>query len=114
MKGIIDAGAVRAPAIFARRPRVWSCGTRCSLDGKQKWLCGLAAPRHDRGRSWPNAPEWTRTTNLQRTMQLNCFGPVKLILRLLPGLRERRSGQIVNVSTIGVQTNAPKSGVRGK
>jgi NAD(P)-dependent dehydrogenase (short-subunit alcohol dehydrogenase family) len=42
-------------------------------------------------------------------MQLNYFGPVKLILGLLPDMRERRSGQIVNVSTIGVQTNAPKT-----
>ena len=41
-------------------------------------------------------------------MQLNYFGPVRLILRRLPDMRARRSGQIVNVSTLGVQTNAPK------
>lgn len=41
-------------------------------------------------------------------MQLNYFGPVKLILGLLGDMRERRSGQIVNVSTLGVQTNAPR------
>ncbi|HME04350.1 MAG TPA: hypothetical protein VKG38_15120 [Solirubrobacteraceae bacterium] len=41
-------------------------------------------------------------------MQLNYFGPIKLILGLLPDVRERRIGQIVNVSTLGVQTNAPK------
>jgi short-subunit dehydrogenase len=41
-------------------------------------------------------------------MQLNYFGPVTLILRLLADMRARRSGKIVNVSTLGVQTNAPK------
>jgi len=41
-------------------------------------------------------------------MQLNYFGLVELILRLLPDMRARRSGQIVIVSTLGVQTNAPK------
>jgi NAD(P)-dependent dehydrogenase (short-subunit alcohol dehydrogenase family) len=41
-------------------------------------------------------------------MQLNYFGPVRLILRLLPVMRQRRSGQIINVSSIGVQTNMPR------
>src|SRR3954469_7741674 len=41
-------------------------------------------------------------------MQLNYFGAVRLILKLLPVMRERRSGQIVNVSSIGVQTNTPR------
>jgi len=41
-------------------------------------------------------------------MQLNYFGPVKLILDLLPGMRERGAGHIVNVSTIGLQTNTPR------
>ena len=33
---------------------------------------------------------------------------MKLILKLLPAMRERRSGQLVNVSSIGVQTNTPR------
>jgi short-subunit dehydrogenase len=41
-------------------------------------------------------------------MQLNYFGPVRAILRLLPTMRARRSGQIINVSSIGVQTNMPR------
>src|SRR5688572_30684410 len=46
--------------------------------------------------------------DFERTIELNYLGPVKLILKLLPGMRERRSGQIVNVSTMGVQTNVPR------
>ena len=51
---------------------------------------------------------YDRFHDYQRTMQLNYFGPVKLILDLLPGMRERGSGHIVNVSTIGLQTNTPR------
>jgi short-subunit dehydrogenase len=41
-------------------------------------------------------------------MQLNYFGAVRLILRLLPQMRERKSGHIINISSIGVQTNTPR------
>jgi short-subunit dehydrogenase len=41
-------------------------------------------------------------------MSLNYFGSLKLILGLLPAMRERKGGQIVNISSIGVQTNAPR------
>jgi NAD(P)-dependent dehydrogenase (short-subunit alcohol dehydrogenase family) len=51
---------------------------------------------------------YDRPHDFQRTMELNYFGPVKLILRLLPGMRERRRGHIVNVSSMGVQTNVPR------
>ena len=41
-------------------------------------------------------------------MQLNYFAAIKLILRLLPAMREQRHGQIVNVSTAGVQMRTPR------
>jgi short-subunit dehydrogenase len=49
-----------------------------------------------------------RFHDYQRTMQLNYFAPVKLILVLLPVMRERGTGHIVNVSTIGLQMNTPR------
>jgi NAD(P)-dependent dehydrogenase (short-subunit alcohol dehydrogenase family) len=54
------------------------------------------------------ALSYDRFHDFERTMQLNYFGAVKLILKLLPVMRERRSGHIVNVSSIGVQTNTPR------
>jgi short-subunit dehydrogenase len=51
---------------------------------------------------------YDRFHDYQRTMQVNYFGPVKLILRLLPVMRERGSGHLINVSTIGLQTNTPR------
>jgi short-subunit dehydrogenase len=51
---------------------------------------------------------YDRFHDYQRTMQLNYFAPVKLILDLLPKMREQRSGHIINISTIGLQMNTPR------
>jgi NAD(P)-dependent dehydrogenase (short-subunit alcohol dehydrogenase family) len=54
------------------------------------------------------ALSYDRFHDFERTMQLNYFGAVKLIIGLLPRMRERGSGHIVNISSIGVQTNPPR------
>jgi NAD(P)-dependent dehydrogenase (short-subunit alcohol dehydrogenase family) len=54
------------------------------------------------------ALSYDRFHDYQRTMQLNYFGALKLILNLLPRMRERKSGHIINISSIGVQTNTPR------
>jgi len=51
---------------------------------------------------------YDRFHDYERTMQLNYFGALKLILAFLPGMRERKSGHVINVSSIGVQTNTPR------
>jgi NAD(P)-dependent dehydrogenase (short-subunit alcohol dehydrogenase family) len=51
---------------------------------------------------------YDRFHDYERTMQLNYFGALKLIMAFLPGMRDRKSGHIVNVSSIGVQTNTPR------
>jgi NAD(P)-dependent dehydrogenase (short-subunit alcohol dehydrogenase family) len=51
---------------------------------------------------------YDRFHDYQRTMQLNYFGALKLIIGFLPGMRERKSGHIINVSSIGAQTNTPR------
>ena len=51
---------------------------------------------------------YDRFHDYQRTMALNYFAPVKLMLALLPVMRERGDGHIVNVSTIGLQINTPR------
>ncbi|MCB0187400.1 MAG: SDR family NAD(P)-dependent oxidoreductase, partial [Caldilineaceae bacterium] len=47
-----------------------------------------------------------RLHDFQRTMNLNYFGPVQLLLGLLPGLVERR-GQIINISAVNVRLLPP-------
>jgi NAD(P)-dependent dehydrogenase (short-subunit alcohol dehydrogenase family) len=54
------------------------------------------------------ALSYDRFHDFERTMQLNYFGAIKLIIGLLPHMRERGSGHIVNVSSIGVQANPPR------
>jgi thioester reductase-like protein len=54
------------------------------------------------------ALSYDRFHDFERTIQLNYFGAVKLIIGLLPHMRKRGSGHIVNVSSIGVQTNPPR------
>ena len=51
---------------------------------------------------------YDRMHDFERTMALNYFAPVRLILGLLPHMTERRFGHIVNVSSIGVQANPPR------
>lgn len=49
-----------------------------------------------------------RFHDFERTMQLNYFGCLRLILRALPGMSARRTGQVINISSIGVLTNSPR------
>ncbi|MFL5883968.1 MAG: SDR family oxidoreductase [Thermoleophilaceae bacterium] len=51
---------------------------------------------------------YDRFHDYERTMQLNYFGALKLIMTFMPGMRERKRGHIINVSSIGVQTNTPR------
>jgi NAD(P)-dependent dehydrogenase (short-subunit alcohol dehydrogenase family) len=51
---------------------------------------------------------YDRFHDFERTVGLNYLSPVKLMLGLLPHMIERRSGHIVNVSSIGAQTNPPR------
>ncbi|MDJ0657502.1 MAG: SDR family oxidoreductase [Xanthomonadales bacterium] len=51
---------------------------------------------------------YDRFHDFERTMQLNYFGALRLIMRCLPHMEKRRSGQIVNISSIGVLSNAPR------
>jgi NAD(P)-dependent dehydrogenase (short-subunit alcohol dehydrogenase family) len=54
------------------------------------------------------ALSYDRFHDFERTIQLNYLGTIKLIMGLLPPMRERKSGLIVNVSSIGVQTSPPR------
>ncbi|MBX7219958.1 MAG: SDR family oxidoreductase [Blastocatellia bacterium] len=62
------------------------------------------------GRSIRRAVEesYDRFHDFQRTMQLNYFGAVRLIMALLPTMQERKSGHVINISSIGVQLNAAR------
>ncbi len=54
------------------------------------------------------AASYDRFHDFERTMQLNYFGSLRLIMGLLPGMAHRHRGHIINISSIGVLTNAPR------
>ncbi|BBF77337.1 SDR family NAD(P)-dependent oxidoreductase [Acinetobacter ursingii] len=49
-----------------------------------------------------------RFHDFERTMQLNYFGAVRLVLNVLPHMINRKGGQIINISSIGVLANATR------
>ncbi|MGN6576229.1 MAG: SDR family NAD(P)-dependent oxidoreductase [Nocardioides sp.] len=54
------------------------------------------------------ALSYDRMHDFERTMAINYFAPVRLMLGLLPGMVERGDGHVVNILTWGVQVKAPK------
>ncbi len=62
------------------------------------------------GRSIRRAIEssYDRFHDFERTMQLNYFGCLRVTMGLLPGMVAKKRGHIVNISSIGVLTNAPR------
>ena len=49
-----------------------------------------------------------RFHDFERTMQLNYFGAMRLIIGFLPKMIEQKRGHIINISSIGVLSNAPR------
>jgi NAD(P)-dependent dehydrogenase (short-subunit alcohol dehydrogenase family) len=62
------------------------------------------------GRSIRRAIEssYDRFHDYERTMQLNYFGCLRITMGLLPGMVAKKRGHVVNISSIGVLTNAPR------
>ena len=51
---------------------------------------------------------YDRMHDFERTMQVNYFGALRMTMGLLPHMSARRRGQVINISSIGVLTNAPR------
>lgn len=47
--------------------------------------------------------QYERPHDFDRTIGINYLGPIRLLLGLLPAMRERGGGHIVNVSSVGVR-----------
>ena len=76
----------------------------------------LAEHRHvdilvnNAGRSIRRSVElsYDRFHDYERTMQLNYFGCLRLIMGFLPTMTQRRRGHIINISSIGVLASSPR------
>lgn len=51
---------------------------------------------------------YDRFHDFDRCMQLNYFASLRLIMRVLPSMEKKRRGHIINISSIGVLSNAPR------
>jgi NAD(P)-dependent dehydrogenase (short-subunit alcohol dehydrogenase family) len=51
---------------------------------------------------------YDRFHDFERTMQLNYFGSLRLIMGFLPTMTHRRKGHIINISSIGVLASSPR------
>ncbi|MCX8005782.1 MAG: SDR family oxidoreductase [Burkholderiaceae bacterium] len=51
---------------------------------------------------------YDRFHDFERCMSVNYFGALRLTLACLPGMVAKRRGHVVNISSIGVLTNAPR------
>jgi NAD(P)-dependent dehydrogenase (short-subunit alcohol dehydrogenase family) len=62
------------------------------------------------GRSIRRAIEnsFDRYHDFERTMSVNYYGALRLTLGLLPMMLKKRRGHVINISSIGVLTNAPR------
>ncbi len=54
------------------------------------------------------ANSFERFHDFERTMSLNYFGSLRLIMGFLPSMMKQKGGQIINISSIGVLTQAPR------
>ena len=85
-----------------------------SCQGLVAWLLenygGVDYLINNAGRSIRRAIEssYDRFHDFERTMQLNYFGCLRVTMGLLPAMVAKKKGHIVNISSIGVLTNAPR------
>ncbi len=84
--------------------------TQSLVDGVQRDHGGVDVLVSNAGRSIRRSIElsYGRFHDFQRTIDINYLGAVQLVLGLLPTMREKRRGHIVNVSSLGVLFGAPR------
>lgn len=76
----------------------------------QKEHGGIDVLINNAGRSIRRSIElsFDRFHDFERTMQLNYFGSLRLIMQALPGMIAKRRGHIINISSIGVLASSPR------
>jgi NAD(P)-dependent dehydrogenase (short-subunit alcohol dehydrogenase family) len=107
-KAEIDAMGGRAFAYTADISDMASCDALVARVVKEHGGCDYLVNNAGRSirRSIVNSLD--RFHDFERTMQLNYFGAIRLIMGFLPSMIERKHGHIINISSIGVLSNAPR------
>ncbi|HEY0259472.1 MAG TPA: oxidoreductase [Lacisediminihabitans sp.] len=71
---------------------------------------GIDVLVNNAGHGYRSAVEEADAAEVQELFETNFFGPVDLIKQILPGMRARRAGTIINISSIAGRLSNPGSG----
>ena len=84
------------------------CAAFCKL--LEEKYGGVDILVNNAGRSIRRAIEnsYDRFHDFTRTMDVNYFGALRITLGLLDGMVKKKKGHVINISSIGVLTNAPR------
>ena len=85
-----------------------SCDTLIAKVLKDHGVCDYLVNNAGRSIRRGIINSFDRFHDFERTMQLNYFGALRLLMGFLPKMLEQKRGHIINVSSIGVLSNAPR------
>lgn len=110
--GVLQDLAKRYPDTVLALPLDVTDGARIAacVRAAESAFGGVDVLVNNAGYGYRAAVEEGADDDVQRLFATNFFGPVELIKSVLPGMRARRSGAIVNVSSIGARACPPGSG----
>ena len=83
---------------------------RAALEAAQARFGAIDVLVNNAGYCYRSSVEEADRSGVNRMYETNFFGPIALIQAVLPAMRERRSGAIVNVSSIGAVRTGAASG----
>jgi NAD(P)-dependent dehydrogenase (short-subunit alcohol dehydrogenase family) len=84
---------------------------RAAVDVVRDEHGAVGALVNNAGYSQSGAVESVATADVRRQFETNVFGLVRMCQLVLPGMREQRSGRIVNVSSMGANFTFPGGGL---
>ena len=83
---------------------------RDTVQAAEAHFGGIDVLVNNAGRGWYGSVEGSPEADVRRSFELNFFSVVDLVRAVLPGMRERRSGWIVNMSSVAGIASVPGFG----
>jgi NAD(P)-dependent dehydrogenase (short-subunit alcohol dehydrogenase family) len=104
----IEAAGGRCWMVAADVSEMASCDALVAQVLKEHGACDYLVNNAGRSIRRGVINSFDRFHDFERTMQLNYFGALRLIMGFLPRMIEQKRGHVINISSIGVLSNAPR------